>query len=199
MAIYPWIEQWATGDKREHHLLDRPLTPQSGPALAQWPSSFCVLLWIGGGNDLIASFFDMSINTITWFLRWSLVRRWYSWLPSASVWACSAVTATNSCGHGDRQHPAPARTASSSRVHALSDEEKAVPHGQARRTPLTMPERSTRTASRCQVPAGTVARDVVELLRRQHPLPTREELEAAGRICATRSSRRHRRWKRTGG
>ena len=34
--------------------------------------SFYVLLWIGGGNDLIASFFDMSINTITWFLRFAI-------------------------------------------------------------------------------------------------------------------------------
>ena len=24
MAIYPFVEAWVTGDKREHHILDRP-------------------------------------------------------------------------------------------------------------------------------------------------------------------------------
>ena len=24
LALYPFIEAWVTGDKREHHLLDRP-------------------------------------------------------------------------------------------------------------------------------------------------------------------------------
>ena len=36
MAIYPWIEQWATGDKREHHLLDRPQRPSPDQPW-QWP------------------------------------------------------------------------------------------------------------------------------------------------------------------
>jgi len=69
MGLYPWIEQWATGDKSEHHLLDRPRNAPVRTALGTMSLSFYILLWIGGGNDLLASFFDLSINAITWFLR----------------------------------------------------------------------------------------------------------------------------------
>ena len=34
--------------------------------------TFYALLWIGGGNDIIATTFNMSINSITWFLRVAL-------------------------------------------------------------------------------------------------------------------------------
>jgi ubiquinol-cytochrome c reductase cytochrome b subunit len=69
MALYPWIEQWATGDKSEHHLLDRPRNAPVRTALGAMALSFYILLWVGGGNDLIAVFFDMSITAITWTLR----------------------------------------------------------------------------------------------------------------------------------
>ena len=69
MALYPWIEASLTGDKRDHHLLDRPRNAPTRTALGAMALSFYVLLWIGGGNDLIARFFDTSVNSITWFLR----------------------------------------------------------------------------------------------------------------------------------
>ncbi len=72
MGLYPWIEQWATGDKSEHHLLDRPRNAPVRTALGAMGLSFYILLWIGGGNDLIAKFFDLSINSITWFLRFAI-------------------------------------------------------------------------------------------------------------------------------
>lgn len=69
MAIYPWLEAWVTGDTKEHHLLDRPRNNPTRTAIGVMSITFYVLLWIGGGNDLIASFFDLSVNSITWFLR----------------------------------------------------------------------------------------------------------------------------------
>ena len=30
-ALWPFLEQWITGDKREHHLLDRPRNAPSSP------------------------------------------------------------------------------------------------------------------------------------------------------------------------
>ncbi|MGK5628367.1 cytochrome bc1 complex cytochrome b subunit [Streptomyces sp. URMC 123] len=69
IAVYPFVESWVTGDKREHHILDRPRNAPTRTAFgAAWISLYWVLL-IGGGNDLWATHFHMSINAITWFVR----------------------------------------------------------------------------------------------------------------------------------
>jgi ubiquinol-cytochrome c reductase cytochrome b subunit len=73
LALYPWIEAKATGDKREHHLLDRPRNVPVRTGLGVMGITFYVLLWIGGGNDLIADTFGMSINAITWTLRIAVI------------------------------------------------------------------------------------------------------------------------------
>ncbi len=67
--LYPWIEQWITGDKREHHLLDRPRNVPTRTGLGVMAATLYVLLWISGGNDVIAVHLHMSINDITYFLR----------------------------------------------------------------------------------------------------------------------------------
>ncbi|MEV0122524.1 ubiquinol-cytochrome c reductase cytochrome b subunit [Streptomyces sp. NPDC050703] len=69
IGAYPFIEAWVKGDKREHHILDRPRNApvRTGLGVA-WLSLFAVLM-IGGGNDLWATHFHLSINVITWFVR----------------------------------------------------------------------------------------------------------------------------------
>ncbi len=69
MALYPFIEQWATGDKSSHHLLDRPRNAPTRTALGAMSLAFYLLLWVQGGNDLIASTFDVNVFAITWFMR----------------------------------------------------------------------------------------------------------------------------------
>ncbi|HEY5186562.1 MAG TPA: ubiquinol-cytochrome c reductase cytochrome b subunit [Actinomycetes bacterium] len=69
LGLYPFLEAWVTGDKREHHLLDRPRNAPVRTGIGVMAITFYVLLWIGGGNDIIATQFDMSINEITWTLR----------------------------------------------------------------------------------------------------------------------------------
>ena len=69
MAFYPFLEAWATGDKREHHLLDRPRNAPVRTGIGVMSIVFYGLLWLGGGNDLVATTFNLSINAITWFLR----------------------------------------------------------------------------------------------------------------------------------
>ncbi len=71
--IYPWLEAWATGDKKEHHVLDRPRNAPTRTALGVMAITFYVVLWIGGGNDIIAVGFDLSINFMIWFLRFALI------------------------------------------------------------------------------------------------------------------------------
>jgi ubiquinol-cytochrome c reductase cytochrome b subunit len=69
IGVYPFIEAWITGDKREHHILDRPrnVPTRTGLGVA-WLSLYGVLL-IGGGNDIVATHLHLSINAITWFVR----------------------------------------------------------------------------------------------------------------------------------
>jgi ubiquinol-cytochrome c reductase cytochrome b subunit len=73
MALYPFIEAWATGDKREHNLLDRPRNAPVRTGIGVMAIVFYGILWIGGGNDIIASAFNLSINSISWTLRISLI------------------------------------------------------------------------------------------------------------------------------
>ncbi|MET7682428.1 cytochrome bc complex cytochrome b subunit [Streptomyces sp. NPDC005423] len=66
---YPFLEAWLTGDKREHHLLDRPRNRPGRTAIgAAWISLYLVLL-AGGGNDIVATRLHLSINTVTWLVR----------------------------------------------------------------------------------------------------------------------------------
>ncbi|MER5491796.1 ubiquinol-cytochrome c reductase cytochrome b subunit [Streptomyces sp. NPDC002490] len=69
IAVYPFIESWVTGDKREHHLLDRPRNAPTRTAVGVAWITWYVVMLIGGGNDLVATHFHLSINAITWFVR----------------------------------------------------------------------------------------------------------------------------------
>jgi ubiquinol-cytochrome c reductase cytochrome b subunit len=69
MILYPWIEQWVTGDRREHHLLDRPRNVPTRTGFGVMAITFYLLLLVSGGNDIIASQLHLSINDITNSLR----------------------------------------------------------------------------------------------------------------------------------
>jgi ubiquinol-cytochrome c reductase cytochrome b subunit len=66
---YPFVEAWITGDQREHHILDRPRNAPVRTAFgAAWISLYMILL-IGGGNDLVATRFHLSLEAVTWAVR----------------------------------------------------------------------------------------------------------------------------------
>jgi ubiquinol-cytochrome c reductase cytochrome b subunit len=74
MAVYPWLEaKFLTKDKRSHNLLDRPRDVPVRTAIGTASLSFYIVLLIGGGNDVIASIFDISINQVSWALRILLI------------------------------------------------------------------------------------------------------------------------------
>jgi ubiquinol-cytochrome c reductase cytochrome b subunit len=73
MALYPFIESWITGDKREHHLLDRPRNVPNRTALGAMSLTFMIVALINGGNDIIATHFSLTINQIMWFTRFGLI------------------------------------------------------------------------------------------------------------------------------
>jgi quinol---cytochrome-c reductase cytochrome b subunit len=73
LALYPFIEQWVTGDRREHHVLDRPRDAATRTAIGMGGVTFYGLLWLIGGNDLIARFFDIQLYWTTWFGRVAII------------------------------------------------------------------------------------------------------------------------------
>ena len=73
LAFYPFLEAWATGDKREHNLLDRPRNAPVRTGIGVMAIVFYGILWLAGGNDLVATTFDLSINAISWTLRVLLI------------------------------------------------------------------------------------------------------------------------------
>jgi len=73
MALYPFIESWLTGDKREHHLLDRPRNAPNRTALGAMSLTFILVTLLNGGNDIVATHFSLTINQIMWFSRFGIL------------------------------------------------------------------------------------------------------------------------------
>ncbi|MGY1844115.1 cytochrome bc1 complex cytochrome b subunit [Modestobacter sp. SYSU DS0875] len=81
LALYPVIERKLTGDTASHHLLQRPRDVPVRTSLGAMAISFYVVLWISGGNDVIADKFDISLNAMTWFGRIGMLV-----IPPAVYW-----------------------------------------------------------------------------------------------------------------
>jgi ubiquinol-cytochrome c reductase cytochrome b subunit len=64
VAVYPFIEGWITGDKREHHVLDRPRNAPTRTAIGAAGVTFYAVLWAAASTDLIATNFKMSLNHV---------------------------------------------------------------------------------------------------------------------------------------
>ncbi len=69
LGAYPFVEQWVTKDHRDHHLLQRPRDVPTRTAFGVAGMTAYGLLWIAGGNDIIALQFHLDIYTISWFTR----------------------------------------------------------------------------------------------------------------------------------
>jgi ubiquinol-cytochrome c reductase cytochrome b subunit len=69
LIAYPAIERFATGDDREHHLLDRPRNNPTRTGIGVMAIVFYGLLWLSGGNDFVATIFQIPVNYITRFMQ----------------------------------------------------------------------------------------------------------------------------------
>ncbi|MGH3320659.1 MAG: cytochrome bc1 complex cytochrome b subunit, partial [Streptosporangiaceae bacterium] len=69
IGLYPFFEQFATGDRNYHHLLDRPRNNPTRTAIGAAAISIYGVFFAAGGNDLIAHQFNISLNATTWFFR----------------------------------------------------------------------------------------------------------------------------------
>ncbi|NBQ97623.1 MAG: cytochrome bc complex cytochrome b subunit [Actinobacteria bacterium] len=73
VAVYPFIENWVTGDKREHHVLDRPRNAPTRTAIGAAGVTFYAVLWAGASTDLIATNFKMSLNQVLVSMQIALI------------------------------------------------------------------------------------------------------------------------------
>jgi ubiquinol-cytochrome c reductase cytochrome b subunit len=69
LALYPFLERWITGDNLEHHIVERPRNAPTRTAIGNAGVTFYGVLWLVGGNDLIAKFMDVPLYWTTWIGR----------------------------------------------------------------------------------------------------------------------------------
>ncbi|MEV7802644.1 cytochrome bc complex cytochrome b subunit [Microbispora sp. NPDC088329] len=69
LALYPFLEQWVTGDRREHHVADRPRNNPHRTSIGIAGMTFYGILWLLGANDEISANFHLDLYTTTWFGR----------------------------------------------------------------------------------------------------------------------------------
>ena len=71
--LYPFIENWVTGDRKEHHLLTRPRNAPTRTGIGVAGVVFYGVLWLAGGSDVIALHFSLSNEGIILTLQLALI------------------------------------------------------------------------------------------------------------------------------
>ena len=71
-AFWPFLEQWITGDRTEHHLNDRPRNAATRTAIGVAAVTFYGVFWAEGANDLIATHLDISLYLTTEIARYAV-------------------------------------------------------------------------------------------------------------------------------
>jgi ubiquinol-cytochrome c reductase cytochrome b subunit len=72
VMLYPFLEAWVTGDKREHHIADRPRNMPTRTAIGAAGATFYTVLFFGASSDLIATHFMLSIESVITILQFLL-------------------------------------------------------------------------------------------------------------------------------
>ena len=69
IAAYPYVEEWITGDRRDHHLLDRPRNAPTRTGIGIAAILFYGVLWAAASADLIATHFSLALEQVIVVLR----------------------------------------------------------------------------------------------------------------------------------
>jgi len=73
VLIYPFIEAWITGDKREHHIAQRPRNAATRTAIGVAGVIFYAVLWAAASSDLIATHFWLTMEGVIHSLQALLI------------------------------------------------------------------------------------------------------------------------------
>ncbi|MES2094930.1 MAG: ubiquinol-cytochrome c reductase cytochrome b subunit [Actinomycetota bacterium] len=69
VAIYPFVEAWITGDKREHHIAERPRNAPTRTAIGAAGVTFYAVLWAAASSDLMATHFRNTLEGVIYVLQ----------------------------------------------------------------------------------------------------------------------------------
>lgn len=64
VGVYPFVEAWITGDRREHHIAERPRNAPVRTAIGAAGITFYCALWAAASSDLIATHFRLTIEGV---------------------------------------------------------------------------------------------------------------------------------------
>ncbi|TYL54045.1 cytochrome b [Agromyces mariniharenae] len=73
VVAYPFVEEWITGDHRDHHVLDRPRNTATRTGIGVAGIVFYGVLWLAASADLIATQFSVSLETVIATLQAALL------------------------------------------------------------------------------------------------------------------------------
>jgi ubiquinol-cytochrome c reductase cytochrome b subunit len=73
VAMYPFFEAWITGDKREHHMSDRPRNNPTRTGIGAAGVTFYAALWAAASSDIIATHFKMSVESVTTVIQIAVI------------------------------------------------------------------------------------------------------------------------------
>jgi ubiquinol-cytochrome c reductase cytochrome b subunit len=82
LYLWPFLEARFTGDHEPHHLLDRPRNRPVRTALGAATLTFYAVLHFAASNDLMATWFDVSVESVTRVMRVLVL-----FLPPVIGWA----------------------------------------------------------------------------------------------------------------
>ncbi|GAA1978326.1 ubiquinol-cytochrome c reductase cytochrome b subunit [Catenulispora subtropica] len=63
-ALYPFLERWLTGDRRDHHILERPRNNPARTAIGVAGMTFYGVLWAAASADTMATHFHLSVESV---------------------------------------------------------------------------------------------------------------------------------------
>ncbi|CAB4537244.1 unannotated protein [freshwater metagenome] len=86
VMVYPFIEAWVTGDKREHHIAERPRNQPTRTAIGAAGVTFYAVLWAGAASDLVATHFRTTIEGVILTLQILLIVG-----PIAAFWMAKKI------------------------------------------------------------------------------------------------------------
>ena len=73
VMFYPFIEAWITGDKREHHIAERPRNNPTRTAIGAAGVTFYAVMWAAASSDLMATHFMLTLEGVTHALQALLI------------------------------------------------------------------------------------------------------------------------------
>jgi ubiquinol-cytochrome c reductase cytochrome b subunit len=92
ITLWPWIERRFTGDRGEHHLLDRPRDAPARTATGVAGLLLFFIAFLAGGNDILAVLLHVPVETITRILQYSFfIAPVLTWL--VTYWTCRSLRA----------------------------------------------------------------------------------------------------------